>query len=107
MKIKNVKSEAIVESVITLSTTDKVAIGYVFESLKAEVAKEDAYNEWRNLPYDERNKIDENGNSINPQPDRSRMDNEFIDRLRKLAKFIDKIAIYPSSSNVFDDETAE
>lgn len=103
MKIDPKFEQAIVELNVVINHNDAVALGVAFAPFKELIYTDDKYLEWCNMPYDERNKKDENGNPIHPRPENASMDNnELIKRMRKIVKFIDKIAIYPTDSNIFE-----
>lgn len=103
MKISNNVAEAIVGKVIEFGTVDAIALGFAFNPFKEFLAKCDAYNKWKELPYDKRNMKDENGNLIHPAPERPCMSDEQLEVfMRPIMKFVDKIAVYPSDSNIFE-----
>lgn len=103
MKIDKKFAEAIVELNVVINHNDAVALGFAFAPFKELIKIDDKYQEWCNMPYDERNKKDENGNPIHPRPESASMnDAELVHRMRKIVKFIDKIAVYPTDSDIFE-----
>lgn len=103
MEITNVTATAIVEKKMSLDVNDCVALGCAFAPFKELLAAEDVYQAWCRIPYDERHKKDENGNPIHPEPKSAHIStSEVVSSMRIIIKFIDKIAIYPSNSNVFE-----
>lgn len=95
-------AEAIVEKVASFTTEDAIALGCCFVTIKEELDKANACNAYHNLPYDERKRTNEDGTPVHTQPESSYLRNEHVEALNKLAKLIDKIAVYPTSSNIFD-----
>lgn len=103
MKIERKNAEALVELNITIKHNDAVALGLAFTPFVEFLKKADEYNNWRKMPHDERNKIDENGNYVHPRPEGATMEDDDLEKhMRKIMKFINKIAIYPDESNIFD-----
>lgn len=103
MKINSKLGQAVVELNVVIDHNDAVALGVAFAPFKELIKTDDKYQEWCNMPYDERNKKDENGNPIHPRPESASMnDAELVHRMRRIVKFIDKIAVYPNASDIFE-----
>lgn len=101
MEIENVKAEAIVEKNVSITTYDAIALGCASEFIHTLVKNHKAIETYNSLPYDapERKK--------NACPESIDLRNKrnidtLMNELTMLDKFISKIAIRPSDSNIFD-----
>ena len=103
MKINVTKNVAIVEKNIEFTNTDAIALGCASEFIHKLVENRKAQQAWDKLPYDgpERREVKR------PEPinvhDKRNWDT-LMNELTMLDKFISKIAIRPSDSNIFSDE---
>ena len=104
MKINYIERTAIVEKNIEFTNTDAIALGCASEFIHKLVENRKAHQAYDALPYDSsiRKEKGSRPEVINVHDKHNW--NTLMNELTMLDKFISKIAIRPSDSNIFSDE---
>lgn len=99
MEINNVYAEAVVSKSVKFNHGDAMALGIEWTKVARWTLAVDLRKKYNNTPYDQRGEFGD----LPSEDEIKTLQDEAVESLNKITKFINKIALYPSSSNIFED----
>ena len=99
MEINNVYAEAVVSKNVKFNHGDAMALGIEWTNVLRWTLALDLREKYNKTPYDERKEFGD----LPSEDDIKALQDKAVESLNKISKFINKIALYPSDSNIFND----
>lgn len=99
MEINNVYAEAVVSVNVEFEHGDAMALGIEWTNVAKWTLALDLKEKYNKTPYDERKEFGE----LPSEDEIKALQDKAVESLNKISKFINKIALYPSNSNIFED----
>lgn len=99
MEINNIYAEAVVSKSVKFNQEDAIALGNEWTKVARWTLAVDLRKKYDNTPYDQRGEFGD----LPSKEEIKTLQDEAVESLNKITKFINKIAMYPSTSNIFED----
>jgi len=99
MEINNIYAEAVVSKSVKFNQGDAIALGLEWTKVSNWTLAVELKEKYNKTPFDERKDFPK----IPNDKEMKELQDAAVESLNKISKFMNKIALYPDRSNIFED----